>query len=87
MWVFINAQCFIVDSDDDDATGGGSEDGDDAADEAVVVVREGMIMLVVVGGSSDGVDVDDSNDFHFSWSLTPYCHILASRTKYGMNVE
>ena len=44
-------------------------------------------MLVVVGGSADGVDVDDSNDFHFSWSLTPYCHILASRTKYGMNVE
>ena len=41
-------------------------------------------MLVVVGGSADGVDVDDSNDFHFSWSLTPYCHILASRTKYGM---
>lgn len=37
------------------------------------------------GGSEDG-DEDDGDGFHFTWSLISHCHILASRTKYGMNV-
>lgn len=37
------------------------------------------------GGSEDG-DEDDSDNFSFTCSLIPHCHILASRTKYGMNV-